>query len=126
MSGATIHRTGTIEPEGEAPAVRRVRLRRNKPSFRVELTPLIDVIFLLLTFFIYAMVLMDRIELVPLDSPPWVHSPTITATRDHTITSKSLEELILCPSRSLSGAACGSRSSLWWRREPLRLVAPLR
>ena len=48
MSGTTIHRTGTIEPEGEAPAVRRVRLRRNKPSFRVELTPLIDVIFLLL------------------------------------------------------------------------------
>jgi len=31
------------------------------------LTPLIDVIFLLLTFFIYAMVLMERIELVPMD-----------------------------------------------------------
>lgn len=55
----------------DSPAgVRRVRLRRSEPPFRVELTPLIDVIFLLLTFFIYAMVLMDRIELVPLDLKP--------------------------------------------------------
>ena len=45
----------------------RVRLRRSAPPFRVELTPLIDVIFLLLTFFIYAMVLMERIELVPME-----------------------------------------------------------
>jgi biopolymer transport protein ExbD len=70
VSGATVHPTGPIGPDGAAPAVRRVRLRRNKPSFRVELTPLIDVIFLLLTFFIYAMVLMDRIELVPLELKP--------------------------------------------------------
>jgi biopolymer transport protein ExbD len=53
----------------EAP-VRKVRLRRSEPPFRVELTPLIDVVFLLLTFFIYAMVLMDRIELVPLELKP--------------------------------------------------------
>lgn len=45
----------------------RVRLRRSAPPFRLELTPLIDVIFLLLTFFIYAMVLMERIELVPME-----------------------------------------------------------
>ena len=31
---------------------------------------MIDVVFLLLTFFIYAMVLMDRIELVPLELKP--------------------------------------------------------
>ena len=48
-------------------ATPRVRLRRAAPPFRMELTPLIDVIFLLLTFFIYAMVLMERIELVPMD-----------------------------------------------------------
>ena len=45
----------------------RVRLRRSSPPFKVELTPLIDVVFLLLTFFIYAMVLMERIELVPME-----------------------------------------------------------
>lgn len=48
-------------------ATPRVRLRRTAPPFRLELTPLIDVIFLLLTFFIYAMVLMERIELVPME-----------------------------------------------------------
>ena len=45
----------------------RFRLRRSSPPFKVELTPLIDVVFLLLTFFIYAMVLMERIELVPME-----------------------------------------------------------
>jgi biopolymer transport protein ExbD len=32
---------------------------------RIELMPLIDVIFLILTFFIYAMVLMVRVDMVP-------------------------------------------------------------
>jgi biopolymer transport protein ExbD len=50
--------------------IRRVKLRRSEAPFRVELTPLIDVVFLLLTFFIYAMVLMDRVELVPLELKP--------------------------------------------------------
>ncbi len=69
MSDATAQ---SVAAGGEhaTPRVRRVRLRRSEPPFRVELTPLIDVIFLLLTFFIYAMVLMDRIELVPLDLKP--------------------------------------------------------
>ncbi|MDP7029382.1 MAG: biopolymer transporter ExbD [Phycisphaerales bacterium] len=32
---------------------------------RIELMPLIDVIFLILTFFVYAMVLMVRVDMVP-------------------------------------------------------------
>ena len=52
------------------PTGSRVRLRRPASPFHVDLTPLIDVVFLLLTFFIYAMVLMDRIELVPLELKP--------------------------------------------------------
>jgi biopolymer transport protein ExbD len=58
--------------------VRKVRLRRSEQPFRVELTPLIDVVFLLLTFFIYAMVLMDRIELIPLELKPLEAGAVVT------------------------------------------------
>lgn len=44
-----------------------MRLRRPNLEARVEIMPLIDVIFLLLTFFIYAMVLMVRAELLPME-----------------------------------------------------------
>ncbi len=40
-------------------------LRRSEHETRVEIMPLIDVVFLLLTFFIYAMVLMVRAEVLP-------------------------------------------------------------
>lgn len=39
--------------------------RRHDMSPRVEMMPLIDVIFLLLTFFIYSMVTMVRAEILP-------------------------------------------------------------
>ncbi len=42
-----------------------LRLRRADPDMRIELMPLIDVIFLILTFFVYAMVLMVRVDMVP-------------------------------------------------------------
>ncbi len=42
-------------------------LRRPQHETRIEIMPLIDVIFLLLTFFIYAMVLMVRAELLPVE-----------------------------------------------------------
>ena len=40
-------------------------LRRTEHEARIEMMPLIDVVFLLLTFFIYAMVLMVRAEVLP-------------------------------------------------------------
>ncbi|MAT81092.1 MAG: hypothetical protein CMJ29_05540 [Phycisphaerae bacterium] len=42
-----------------------LRLRREELEPRIELMPLIDVIFLILTFFIYAMVLMVRVDVLP-------------------------------------------------------------
>jgi biopolymer transport protein ExbD len=42
-----------------------LRLRRAEADMRIELMPLIDVIFLILTFFVYAMVLMVRVDMVP-------------------------------------------------------------
>ena len=44
-----------------------ISLRRPELEARIEIMPLIDVIFLLLTFFIYAMVLMVRAELLPME-----------------------------------------------------------
>ncbi|MEO0586957.1 MAG: biopolymer transporter ExbD [Planctomycetota bacterium] len=41
------------------------RVRRLDSAARLEMTPLIDVIFLLLTFFIYSLVLMVRVEALP-------------------------------------------------------------
>ena len=63
-------------------------LRRNQHEFRMEIMPLIDVIFLLLTFFIYAMVLMVRAELLPVQmqefasGTPANPAPAITLSLD--------------------------------------------
>jgi biopolymer transport protein ExbD len=40
-------------------------LRRTDISPRLELTPLLDVVFLLLTFFIYCVVMMFHVEVLP-------------------------------------------------------------
>lgn len=47
-------------------------LRRTEHEARVEILPLIDVVFLLLTFFIYAMVLMVRAEILPVPLESYV------------------------------------------------------
>lgn len=46
-----------------------LRVRRTSPEPRIELMPLIDVVFLLLTFFVFAMVLMVRTEVLDLNLP---------------------------------------------------------
>ena len=40
-------------------------LRRTEHETRIEMMPLIDVVFILLTFFIYAMVLVVGAEVLP-------------------------------------------------------------
>ncbi len=61
-------------------------IRRSTHDVRVELMPLIDVVFLLLTFFIYAMVLMVRAEILPVpletyfSSTPADPKPSISIT----------------------------------------------
>lgn len=63
-----------------------LRLRRNAHEMRFEMMPLIDVVFLILTFFIYAMVLMVPIELLPVPLQRYVAgepaqpSPAATVT----------------------------------------------
>jgi biopolymer transport protein ExbD len=46
-----------------------LHVRRSTPEPRIELMPLIDVVFLLLTFFLFAMVLMVRAEVLDLNLP---------------------------------------------------------
>ncbi len=43
------------------------RLRRNRYEPRIELTPLIDIMVFLMTFFIYSLVLMVRVDILPMD-----------------------------------------------------------
>jgi len=43
------------------------RHRRHEDDVRLELTPLIDVVFLLLTFFIFSLVVMVRANLLPVE-----------------------------------------------------------
>ena len=47
-------------------------IRRSEHEARIEMMPLIDVVFLLLTFFIYAMVLMVRVEVLPVPLESYV------------------------------------------------------
>jgi biopolymer transport protein ExbD len=42
------------------------RMRREPPEARIELNPLIDLMTFLLTFFIYAVVMMVRVDMVPM------------------------------------------------------------
>ena len=62
------------------------RTRRTVPEPRMEMTPLLDVIFLMLTFFIYALVLMVPIELLPVplqafaSGMPAKPAPMVTVT----------------------------------------------
>ena len=43
------------------------RMRREPPEARIELNPLIDLMTFLLTFFIYAVVMMVRVDMVPME-----------------------------------------------------------
>lgn len=45
------------------------RLRRTSEDVRVELTPMIDVVFLLLTFFVFSIVMMVRADVLNVDLP---------------------------------------------------------
>ncbi|MCW5756466.1 MAG: biopolymer transporter ExbD [Phycisphaeraceae bacterium] len=46
-----------------------LRVRRTSQEPRVEMAPLIDVVFLLLTFFVFSLVLLSRISVLDLDLP---------------------------------------------------------
>jgi len=64
-----MERIGCLSASGYTHEHMRRHLRRSISEPRIEMMPMIDVIFLLLTFFIYAMVLMVRAYLLPVELP---------------------------------------------------------
>lgn len=61
-------------------------IRRNDLAPRVEIMPLIDVIFLLLTFFIYSLIVMVRAEVLPVALTTLSTGGQATQTKVHAIT----------------------------------------
>ncbi len=63
-------------------------IRRTQNDARIEIMPMIDVIFLLLTFFIYSMVMMVRAEILPVElhsfasGEPTTVAPAVSITID--------------------------------------------
>lgn len=64
------------------------RIRRTMPEPRMEMTPLMDVVFLLLTFFVFALLVMVRADVLNVSLPtlsaaePAAGASTITITID--------------------------------------------
>lgn len=65
---------GPFRPRYNEPMAYRIRRTTHEPRF--ELTPLLDVIFLLLTFFIFSQVMMVRAELLPVRLPQFAAGAT--------------------------------------------------
>ncbi len=61
-------------------------VRRTEHDTRVEIMPLIDVVFLLLTFFIYSMVLMVRVEILPVPLETYISGVSAQARPSISIT----------------------------------------
>ncbi|MCC6580722.1 MAG: biopolymer transporter ExbD [Phycisphaeraceae bacterium] len=70
-------------------------IRRNDYSPRVEMVPLIDVIFLLLTFFIYSLIVMVNAKVVPVTLAPVKSGGSATAREVRAITMDAQGRLFL-------------------------------
>ncbi len=92
-----------------------LRFRRTDPDMRIELMPLIDVVFLILTFFVYAMVLMVRVDMLPVplesyasgESTEPVPALAVTLRLDGTIyvgqTETGLDEMLAAIEQARAG-----------------------
>jgi biopolymer transport protein ExbD len=68
-------------------------IRRSDNAYRLEMTPMIDVIFLLLTFFVYSMVMMIRADVLPVKLAPVAAGRPAQAGRIEAITVDRLGRL---------------------------------
>ena len=101
------------------------RVRRHDLSPRVELLPMIDVIFLLLTFFIYSMVVMMRPELLPVQLMPVSAGESTEPGRVQAVTVDRAGQLYL-NREPIAMSALTQKLETWGARdEPPRLVLAL-
>ena len=61
------------------------RLRRSRFEPRIELTPLIDIMVFLMTFFIYSLVLMVRVDILPMELKSFATSEAAKAAPAATV-----------------------------------------
>ena len=92
-----------------------LRLRRSTDQPRIEIVPLIDVIFLVLTFFIYAMVLMIPAKVLPMRMTELavgaagepLSAVTISITRDGSVyvdrVATTLDNILPAVRRAMAG-----------------------
>ena len=66
---ASPNQPGRRGQRGRPRTPRDMKLRRSSTGVQLELTPLIDVVFLLLTFFIFSMILMVRADVLDVNVP---------------------------------------------------------
>lgn len=61
-------------------------IRRNDHEARIEILPLIDVVFLLLTFFIFSMLVMVHLEMLEIDMVPLATGKRVEPDRIRALT----------------------------------------
>lgn len=71
------------------------RVRRMSSDVHVELTPMIDVVFLLLTFFLFSIVLMVRADVLDVNLPELGSGRTASETIPITVTITELGDVLV-------------------------------
>jgi biopolymer transport protein ExbD len=99
-----------------------MRLRRSGAPIHLDMTPLIDVVFLLLTFFIFALVLMVRADVLDIRLPR-LGSGEAAPRTDALLLSLTQDGQIVLEGQTLAEAEVGERvAALLAEREGVRLI----
>lgn len=85
-----------------------MRLRRNRVPIQLEMTPLIDVVFLLLTFFIFALVLMVRADVLEIRLPR-VGSGTPATRAEAVLVSLRADGVVIVNGETVEAERVGDR-----------------
>jgi biopolymer transport protein ExbD len=85
-----------------------MKLRRHRVPIQLEMTPLIDVVFLLLTFFIFALVLMVRADVLDIRLPR-VGSGTPASRAEAVLVSLRADGVVVVNGETVEADRAGDR-----------------